>query len=148
MHDSRQALATLFTASVDKYIAGMQGATLANYTEFKDFIKNDQGKITGLVVQDSIAKKEIKINSKVVINCTGANADELRLKDNPNETKRIVPSRGTHLFFPKDLASEYTGIIVPQTTDGRLIFVINYMGHFMAGTTDEKCENNDHPVPP
>jgi hypothetical protein len=34
MHDSRMNLNTLFTASVDEYIPGMKGATLANYVEF------------------------------------------------------------------------------------------------------------------
>lgn len=43
MHDSRMNLNTLFTASVDDYIPGMVGATLANYVEFTDFIKNDKG---------------------------------------------------------------------------------------------------------
>jgi len=32
------------------------------------------------------------------------------------------------------------GIIVPQTNDGRLIFVISYGGKTMAGTTDVKTE--------
>jgi len=29
---------------------------------------------------------------------------------------------------------------VPETTDGRLLFIINYYGHPMVGTTDEFCE--------
>jgi hypothetical protein len=36
-------LNTLFTAAVDGYISGMKGATLANYVEFLDFIKDDKG---------------------------------------------------------------------------------------------------------
>jgi len=35
---------------------------------------------------------------------------------------------------------DYTGIIIPKTSDGRLIFIINYLGHAMVGTTDDKCE--------
>lgn len=35
---------------------------------------------------------------------------------------------------------ENTGIIAPETSDGRLLFIINYMGHPMVGTTDEFCE--------
>jgi len=33
-----------------------------------------------------------------------------------------------------------SGIIIPKTKDGRLIFVINYLGNTMVGTTDEKTE--------
>lgn len=32
------------------------------------------------------------------------------------------------------------GIIIPKTKDGRLLFISNYLGHPMVGTTDVKCE--------
>lgn len=38
-------------------------------------------------------------------------------------------------------------MIVPETTDGRLLFVINYMGHAMVGTTDEFCDATHHSAP-
>ena len=41
MLDSRLNLTALFTAATDHLIPGMKGTTLANYVEFKDFIKND-----------------------------------------------------------------------------------------------------------
>lgn len=43
-------------------------------------------------------------------------------------------------MFPKELIPENTGIIIPKTKDGRLIFIINYLGHAMVGTTDDKCD--------
>ena len=64
----------------------------------------------------------------------------MRQKDDSTLEKRIVPSRGTHLIFNKGLLKENQGIIIPETTDGRLLFVINYMGYPMVGTTDEFCE--------
>jgi len=54
MHDSRMNLNTLFTSAVDNYIPGMKGATLANYVEFLDFIKDDQGKIIGATCIDKL----------------------------------------------------------------------------------------------
>ena len=54
--------------------------------------------------------------------------------------KRIVGARGTHLMFKKGMLPEDSGIIIPKTKDGRLIYIINYLGHPMVGTTDEKCE--------
>jgi glycerol-3-phosphate dehydrogenase len=32
------------------------------------------------------------------------------------------------------------GIIIPKTKDGRLLFISNYLGHPMVGTTDVKCD--------
>ena len=47
---------------------------------------------------------------------------------------------GAHLVFSENLMEPYTGIIVPKTSDGRLIYAINYQGSPMVGTTDEKCD--------
>ena len=60
--------------------------------------------------------------------------------DQPSLDKLIVSSRGTHLIFKKGLLKDNHGIVVPETEDGRLLFVINYFGHTMAGTTDEVCD--------
>ena len=38
-------------------------------------------------------------------------------------------------------------MIVPETKDGRLLFVINYYGHPMVGTTDEFCDATHHCAP-
>jgi glycerol-3-phosphate dehydrogenase len=79
MNDSRMNINTLLTSSIDKFIPGMKGTTLGNYVEFNDFIKNEDGKITGAKVKDSISNKEFNIKSKVVVNCTGIFSDDLRI---------------------------------------------------------------------
>ena len=80
MHDSRMNLNTLFTAAVDGYTPGQTGATLANYVEFKSFIKDDAGKIVGgmCVDKNDPEGKEFPVKAKVVVNCTGVHADEIR----------------------------------------------------------------------
>lgn len=60
--------------------------------------------------------------------------------DNPNVEPRIIGSRGTHLIFKSAMLPANSGFIVPKTNDGRLLFAINYLGHVMVGTTDEKSE--------
>jgi glycerol-3-phosphate dehydrogenase len=67
----------------------------------------------------------------------------MRIKDNINSVPRIQGSRGTHLIFKKGLIPEDCGIIIPKTKDGRLLFICNYLGHPMVGTTDIKCEITD-----
>ena len=135
-------LNSLFTAAVDNYIPGMNGATLANYVELKRLLKDENGKIIGGVCVDRMdpEQKEFEVKAKVVVNCAGAHADEIRQMDKPEVEKRIVPSRGTHLIFKKGMLKDNHGIIIPETKDGRLIFIINYFGHPMVGTTDEFCD--------
>jgi len=43
-------------------------------------------------------------------------------------------------MFKKGMLPDDLGLIIPKTKDGRLLFCINYLGHTMVGTTDEKCE--------
>jgi glycerol-3-phosphate dehydrogenase len=43
-------------------------------------------------------------------------------------------------MFKQGLLPDHAGILIPKTSDGRLIFVINYLGHAMVGTTDEKTD--------
>lgn len=147
MIDSRMALNSLLTASIDNFIPGMKGASLLNYTEFVDYVKNDDGKIVGAKLLDRLNNKEFTVYAKCVVNCAGIHSDELRLKDNDQVEPRIMCSRGTHLIFKKGLLPEDSGIIIPKTKDGRLLFICNYLGHPMVGTTDEKCEKTHHVEP-
>jgi glycerol-3-phosphate dehydrogenase len=39
-------------------------------------------------------------------------------------------------MFKNGIVPKNHGIIIPKTKDGRLIFIINYLGHSMVGTTD------------
>jgi glycerol-3-phosphate dehydrogenase len=75
-----------------------------------------------------------------VVNCTGVHADLVRAMDKPEVSPRIVPSRGTHLVFKQGALNGVNGVVIPKTKDGRLIYIINYMGHPMAGTTDEMTD--------
>ena len=76
-------LQALFTSAIDDYISGMKGATLANYVEMKDFIKDTNGTITGVTCVDKMDRDgaTFPVKAKVVVNCAGVHADEVRLKD-------------------------------------------------------------------
>ena len=51
-------------------------------------------------------------------------------------------------MFKQGMIPDGTGIIIPKTKDGRLIYIISYMGHAMVGTTDEQCEVTHYLAPP
>jgi len=80
--DSRMALNALLTSSIDKFVPGMKGSTLANYVVFKGFVKDESGRITGANLYDTIENKEFTVKSKFVVNCGGKEADKIRLNDN------------------------------------------------------------------
>ena len=100
---------------MDGYNPGQTGATLANYVILKRLIKDENGKIIGGMCVDKLDPEgqEFAVKAKVVVNCAGAHADEIRQMDKADVSKRIVPSRGTHLMFKKGMLKENFGILVP-----------------------------------
>jgi glycerol-3-phosphate dehydrogenase len=113
-----------------------QGATLLNYVEVTGLTKDDQGFVDGVSARDVETGNEFRASAKVVVNATGAFSDLLRLKAEPTAKKIIAPSQGIHLVFDLSFLQGDSAIMVPHTTDGRVLFAIPWHGHTLVGTTD------------
>src|SRR5580692_10864425 len=113
-----------------------QGATLLNYAEVTGLTKDAQGFVDGVTARDAETGNEFRTAAKVVINATGAFSDLLRLQAEPSVTPMIVPSQGIHLVFDKSFLQGDSAIMVPHTSDGRVLFAIPWHGHTLVGTTD------------
>jgi glycerol-3-phosphate dehydrogenase len=113
-----------------------QGATLLNYVEVTGVIKDAQGFVNGVTARDAETGNEFRATAKVVINATGAFSDALRLKAEPAAAPMIVPSQGIHLVFDSSFLQGNSAIMVPHTSDGRVLFAIPWHGHTLVGTTD------------
>jgi glycerol-3-phosphate dehydrogenase len=113
-----------------------QGATLLNYVEVTGLTKDAQGFVDGVSARDVETGNEFRATAKVVINATGAFTDLLRLKAEPDAKPMIVPSQGIHLVFDSSFLQGESAILVPHTSDGRVLFAIPWHGHTLVGTTD------------
>src|SRR5437660_10484902 len=113
-----------------------QGATLLNYVEVTGLTKDAQGFVDGVSARDIETGKEFRAKAKVVINATGAFTDLLRLKAEPDVESMIVSSQGIHLVFDSSFLQGESAIMVPHTSDGRVLFAIPWHGHTLVGTTD------------
>ena len=113
-----------------------RGATLLNYVEVTGLTKDAQGFVDGITARDLETGSEFRATAKVVINATGAFTDLLRLKAEPNAKPMIVPSQGIHLVFDSSFLQGESAIMVPHTSDGRVLFAIPWHGHTLVGTTD------------
>jgi glycerol-3-phosphate dehydrogenase len=54
----------------------------------------------------------------------------------PGAEPLVVTSQGIHLVFERSFLKGDTALMVPRTSDGRVLFVIPWHGHAVAGTTD------------
>ncbi|MFZ0478638.1 MAG: glycerol-3-phosphate dehydrogenase/oxidase, partial [Terriglobales bacterium] len=112
------------------------GATLLNYAEVTGMTKDAQGFVEGVTARDVETGREFHAAAKVVINATGAFSDRLRRIADPNAASMIAPSQGIHLVFDGAFLAGETAIMVPHTSDGRVLFAIPWHGHTLVGTTD------------
>jgi len=113
-----------------------QGATLLNYVEVTGLTKDTQGFVDGVHARDVEDGNEFRAAAKVVVNATGAFTDLLRLKADSAAESMIVPSQGIHLVFEASFLQGTSAIMVPHTSDGRVLFAIPWHGHTLVGTTD------------
>jgi len=138
-HDSRMALSLALTAE-------QHGATIANHVAVSGLCK-EGGKITGATLLDSLTGETWQIKAKGVINATGPFVDQIRMMDNPTTPKILSASTGIHIVLDKRFAPPDTGLMIPETEDGRVLFVLPWEGHALVGTTDEPAEVTEHPQP-
>lgn len=126
--DSRLAIAMAKTAHA-------KGATILNYCRVTKLTKEND-KVNGVVVEDLIGKQEYQIRSQVVINATGVFTDSVRKMDDPNIPDVIVPSQGIHIVLDQSFLDSDTGVMIPETDDGRVLFAIPWLNRIILGTTD------------
>jgi glycerol-3-phosphate dehydrogenase len=127
--DSRLLINLLSTAAE-------QGATLLNYAEVTALTKDADGFVDGVRFRDAETGEEAEAKAKVVINATGPFADHLRRIADPAAEPIIAPSQGIHLVFDRSFLAADIAIMVPHTSDGRVLFAIPWHGHTVVGTTD------------
>ena len=117
-----------------------KGATLLNYARVFSFSRDDDGKINGTAVSDEITGQIFLANAKVIINATGAFCDSLRQMSDKKAEKIIAPSQGVHLVFDKKFLPTENALMIPKTSDERVLFAIPWHEHIVIGTTDTPIE--------
>ncbi|MFN3782433.1 MAG: glycerol-3-phosphate dehydrogenase/oxidase [Spirosomataceae bacterium] len=137
LDDARYTLALVQSAEKN-------GAVVLNHAAVTSFEIDEKGKLSGAKVVDALAEKEVQINARVFVNCTGPFADTIRLMANPNEQPRIRPSKGVHIVLPSRFLASEKAVLIPKTKDGRLIFVIPFQHKVLIGTTDTPYENTEN----
>ena len=128
--------------------AAAQGATLINYARVVALTKGGDGFIDGVVAADQETGQQWTIAARVVINATGAFSDSVRRMGEPDALPLIAPSQGIHLVFHHSFLPTAAAIMVPHTSDGRVMFAIPWHGHTLVGTTDTPIDTPTLEPPP
>lgn len=161
-NDARTNLAIALTAAE-------RGAHIVNYVAAIDLTHSPQhGKVDGAIAVDRMTNKVFKIRAKTIVLAGGPFTDSLRRMeaDNGDEVKPAVRgAHGTHVVLSGHLTPQLTsnhggpergsrikttsmGLLDCNTSDGRFLFVLPWLGHSLMGTTDQKGPAHTLPSPP
>lgn len=116
--------------------AADHGATVVNYCPATGLLRDEEGYVNGLTARDAETGEEFAIRARIVVNATGVFTDSIRHMADPQADPMVVTSQGIHLVFDRSFLKGDTALMVPRTSDGRVLFVIPWHGHAVAGTTD------------
>lgn len=131
--DARLALALARTAA-------QAGARLRNHTRVTGLSPKGQG--WTVTLQDAPTQASATVHAHCVVNATGVWVDGVRqllATDRPDAAPAaplVQPSQGVHLVVSRDRLPLREAVLVPHTTDGRVLFALPWLGATMIGTTD------------
>src|SRR5262249_43524018 len=126
MDDARLCLEVIHSAA-------RLGACVANYVEAIAFEQRG-GEIRGVRVLDRAGGAEYVMRARQVLNATGPWVDAVCRLAGEERSAQVQPTKGVHLILPgKGLTAAF--LLLPPA-DGRVFFVIPWLGKTVLGTTD------------
>jgi glycerol-3-phosphate dehydrogenase len=127
--------------------AAEQKGVLLNYMKVTGLVKTE-GQVTGLQLTDQLTGTARTIKTKIAINATGIFTDVLRIADEPGKPPVLSLSQGTHLVVDKSFLPGDTAIMIPETSDGRVLFAVPWHEQLIIGTTDIPVDTpSAEPIP-
>jgi glycerol-3-phosphate dehydrogenase len=123
--------------------AARQGAKLLNYCPCTGLTFDDAGFVNGARIRDAESGAEVAVRARVVVNATGAWVDGVRKMAEPDAPPMIAPSQGIHIVLDRSFLPGDSAIMVPRTSDGRVMFAIPWHDHVVVGTTDTAIQTLD-----
>jgi glycerol-3-phosphate dehydrogenase len=112
------------------------GACVLNYTKVVNLLKDDENQVTGVQVEDQESGEKHEIKGKAIINATGVFTNAIMKLNDTVYKKYIVPSQGIHLVFDKSFLPSDYALMIPKTSDGRVLFAVPWHNKIVVGTTD------------
>jgi glycerol-3-phosphate dehydrogenase len=136
---------TRLTATVIR-TAASKGAEMANYAEVTGFVLAGS-RIIGAHVRDVLSGETLTINAGTVVNAAGVFASRVESMAGDDSQVHIKPAKGIHLTVARSaLKIGKDAVVLPETDDGRILFIVPWGPRVTIGTTDTPGGDIDHPV--
>lgn len=109
------------------------GGTALNYVRAQALLW-EHGQVVGVRLQDQEQERTVEVYAKVVINATGAWADQLQSQ--VGARAHLRPLRGSHLIFPCWRLPVPQALGFPHPLDRRFVCICPWESVTLVGTTD------------
>ena len=123
-------------------------AVVLNYMPVTGLLKDGQNHVCGVEVTDTESGECYRVNSRVVINATGVFVDKILTMDDAKAAALVRPSQGIHFVLDKSFLQGESAIMIPKTSDGRVLFAVPWHGKVVVGTTDTPLETENISLEP
>lgn len=110
------------------------GGSAVNYTKVTEIVRNPDGMVTGVKVEEEEAGETKLFSTELVINATGSWAEKFHPSPTPN--LHLRPLRGSHVIISKEALPINQTISFIHPDDKRPVFATIWEGRIMIGTTD------------
>ncbi len=117
------------------------GAAVLNYARVTGMEFDDHGKVTGVEFEDIETGMTFRLGAKAVINAAGPFCDSVRKLSDVKADPVNTYSQGIHLVFDKKFLPGDLALMLPKTSDGRVLFCIPWQDHLLVGTTDTPIDS-------
>jgi glycerol-3-phosphate dehydrogenase len=134
--DSRLAINLAQTATE-------KGACVFNHFKVTQLLKDDKNQVTGVIAINQESGEQYTIQGRAVINATGVFTNAIMKMNDTVYKKYIVPSQGIHLVFDKSFLPSDYALMIPKTSDGRVLFAVPWHDKIVVGTTDTLVKKSD-----
>lgn len=112
------------------------GGTALNYSPVTALLKTEDN-VRGVKASDLETGTVIEVAARAVINATGIFADRVRQMDEPGASPVVTASQGTHFVLDRQFLPSDSAMMIPRTSDRRVLFAIPWHAAVVVGTTDD-----------
>jgi glycerol-3-phosphate dehydrogenase len=112
------------------------GGIAVTWARVDALTKDDQGRVSGVVVRSvrDGSLREVKANA--VINATGPWTDEVLAMSGPRVSKMLRPTKGIHIVVEQEKLPVQHAVVLFHPTDERVLFALPWGDRTYVGTTD------------
>jgi len=107
-----------------------------NYIGVTGLLKDDRGIVNGVIATDTLTAQPFSFKAKAIVNATGVFVDDILQMDNAGSRKSICVSQGVHIVLNKEFYPGTEALMIPKTSDGRVLFAVPWHDKVVVGTTD------------